>query len=152
MSSNKHKNPVPTVDGIINNKKNQILFIKRKNDPFKNHLSLPGGFINYGETAEDAIKREIAEETSLNVEPLEILGVYSDPNRDPRGHIMTAVFICLNLEDIVEGKAGDDAENLFWIDLDKINDQELAFDHKLIIQDYQKWRTDSSTFWSTKTR
>ena len=102
----KHRNPIPIINAIIHNHKNQILLIKRKNDPFKDHLSLPGGFVNHGETVEDALKKEIFKKVSLNIEPLEILGVYSDSNRDPRDHIMSIVFICLIIDDL-NGNSGN---------------------------------------------
>ena len=149
MPEKKQRNPTPTVDAIIHNDKNQILLIKRGNDPFKDHLSLPGGFVNYGERVEDALKREVKEESSLNVEPLEILGVYSEPTRDPRGHIMSVVFICLTVDDL-SGKAGDDAKEMHWINLSEFEKLDLAFDHKKILQDYIKWRRHNSTYWSSK--
>ncbi|MDP9462404.1 MAG: NUDIX hydrolase, partial [Thermoproteota archaeon] len=101
-----YKNPIPTVDVILERDSN-VLMVRRKNDPFKDHLSLPGGFVNEGETVEDAMKREAMEETSLEVHPIDILGVYSDPKRDPRKHIVTIVFVGI----IVGGaiRAGDDA-------------------------------------------
>lgn len=151
MSEKNHRNPIPTIDAIIHNDKNQILLIKRKNNPFENHLSLPGGFINYGEKVEDALKREVKEEVSLNIEPLEILGVYSDPKRDPRDHIMSIVFICLTMDEL-KGKAGDDALEMYWINLNEIDNYNLAFDHKIILHDYLKWRDQNSTYWSSKLR
>jgi mutator protein MutT len=151
MNEKNYKNPTPTVDAIIQDKDNRILLIKRKNDPFKDHLALPGGFVDYGETVEDSIKREIKEETSLTIEPIEILGVYSNPKRDPRGHIMSTVFICLNLEDN-PAKAGDDAKQLCWIDLEYVSSNQLAFDHNIIIDDYKHWRKNNSTYWSNKKR
>ncbi len=151
MSEKKYRNPIPTIDAIIHNEKNQVLFIKRKNDPFKNHLSLPGGFVNYGERIEDALRREVKEETSLNIEPLEILGVYSDPNRDPRGHIMSTVFVCLIMDNL-KGKAGDDASDICWVSLNDIKNNTYAFDHKMIIEDYLRWRVQNSTHWSSKNR
>src|SRR5919112_5724326 len=108
ISGKKYRNPVPTINAIIHNKKNQILFIKRTQEPFKNYLSLPWGFINYGEKEEDALRRKVKEETSLNIEPLEILGVYSDPDRDPRGHVISIVFVCLIMDNLKD-KDGDDA-------------------------------------------
>jgi len=75
-----YRNPVPTVDVILQQESN-ILLIKRKNDPFKDHLSLPGGFVNEGELVEDAAKRETWEETSLTIEPIEIqirIGIQGD--------------------------------------------------------------------------
>ena len=144
-----YKNPIPTVDAIIQNS-SSILFVKRKKDPFKNQYALPGGFVNEGETIEEAIKREVYEETSLEVHPIDILGVYSDPKRDPRGHMMTVVFIVL----VIKGNpiAGDDADKTEWIPLEKLNDINIAFDHKLIINDYLRWKSEGGTFWTHKIR
>jgi len=124
--------------------------VKRKRDPFKDQLSLPGGFVNEGETIENAMKREAMEETSLEVEPIEILGAYSDPRRDPRKHTMTVVFVGI----IVHGSpmAGDDAGSIEWIDLADIESKQFAFDHHMILRDYKKWKTSGGTFWSTKRR
>ena len=72
-----HKNPIPTVDTIIQ-RDSQILFVKRKKDPFKGHFVFPGGFVNESEKVEDAALREVKEETSLSVELIDILGVYSE--------------------------------------------------------------------------
>jgi 8-oxo-dGTP diphosphatase len=144
-----YRNPTPTVD-IILQRDSKILMVRRKKDPFKGQLALPGGFINEGETAEEAARREAIEETTLEVEPIEILGVYSDPKRDPRKHIMSIVFVGI----IVGGsdKAGDDAESIEWVELGTIEKQEIAFDHAQILRDYKKWKTSDATFWSTKRR
>src|SRR6476660_10422658 len=128
-----HKNPIPTVDTIIQ-RDSQILFVKRKRDPFKEHFVFPGGFVNEGEKVEDAALREIKEETSLSVELVDILGVYSDPSRDPRGHIMSTVFIGqISDASKLEAKAADDAAGLKWNDLDDIDNENFGFDHKKII-------------------
>lgn len=144
-----YRNPTPTAD-IILQRDSKILMVRRKKDPFKGQLALPGGFINEGETAEEAARREAIEETTLEVEPIEILGVYSDPKRDPRKHIMSIVFVGI----IVGGsdKAGDDAESIEWVELGTIEKQEIAFDHAQILRDYKKWKTSDGTFWSTKRR
>jgi 8-oxo-dGTP diphosphatase len=144
-----HKNPIPTVDAIIQ-KSSSILLVKRKKDPFKNQYALPGGFVNEGETIEEAIEREVYEETSLEVHPIDILGVYSDPTRDPRGHMMTIVFIVL----VIRGDpiAGDDANETAWISLEKLNDIKIAFDHKLVIHDYLRWKREGGTYWTNKIR
>ncbi len=144
-----YKNPIPTVDAIIQNS-NSILLVKRSKDPYKNQFALPGGFVNEGETIEEAIKREVYEETSLEVHPIDILGVYSDPKRDPRGHIMTVVFIVL----IIRGNpsAGDDAKEISWIPIEKISDIKIAFDHKLVIHDYLRWKKEGGTYWTQKLR
>jgi 8-oxo-dGTP diphosphatase len=145
----KHSNPTPTVDVILN-RASEVLMVRRKKDPFKDHLSLPGGFVNEGETIEEAMKREALEETSLEVEPVDILGVYSDPKRDPRKHIVTVVFIGI----IVGGssRAGDDAASIEWVKLANIERQQVAFDHTQILHDYCQWKASGGTFWSTKRR
>jgi 8-oxo-dGTP diphosphatase len=144
-----YRNPVPTVDVILQ-RDSKVLMIRRKKDPFKDQLALPGGFVNEGETVEEAMKREAEEETSLEVEPIDILGVYSDPGRDPRKHILSVVFVGI----VVSGqeKAGDDAAGIEWVDLANIEKQELAFDHARILRDYRQWKGSGGTFWSAKRR
>ena len=144
-----YRNPVPTVDAILQ-RDSKILMIRRKKDPFKHKLAIPGGFVDEGETVEKAIKREAMEETSLEIEPIDILGVYSDPRRDPRKHILSVVFVCI----IVGGreKAGDDAAGIEWVNLSEIEKQELAFDHGQILRDFRAWKGTGGTFWSTKRR
>ena len=146
-----HRNPTPTVDTIIQ-KDSQILLIKRKNEPFKGYFALPGGFVNEGERVEDAAKREAEEETSLDIKLIDILGVYSDPDRDPRGHIMSTVFIgkILHSNGKVEALAQDDAAAINWINLEEVEKISLAFDHKKILSDYKKWQQSGGTFWSSK--
>jgi ADP-ribose pyrophosphatase YjhB (NUDIX family) len=147
----KYRNPLPTINAIIHNEKNQVLFIKRTKEPFKNHLSLPWGFVNYGEKAEEALIREVKEKTSLNIEPLEILGVYSDSNGDPRGHLLSTVFICLII-DGWEGKAEKTSGEICWIKLNEIDRNTYLYDHKIIMEDYLNWRFNNSTYWSSKNR
>lgn len=145
-----YRNPVPTVDIIVQQESN-ILLIKRKNDPFKDHLSLPGGFVNEGELVEEAARREMWEETSLTVEPIEILGVYSDPNRDPRRHVLTLVWIAIVVNGIA--RSNDDSIEVQWLPLNDIDSTRLAFDHKEILLDYIQWRkAGRGTFWSSKRR
>ena len=158
-----HKNPVPAVDFLISKDDNsKIHLVRRKNDPFKGMLSIPGGLMSQGETAEDAMIREAREETSLVVEPIAILGVYSDPQRDPRMHTVSVTFITR----VVQGNeyARDDASALEWINIEDeldrvIQSKQIAFDHSIILKNYKKWiktvsgtSVDSSnlTFWSTK--
>ena len=147
-----HKNPTPTVDIIIE-EASRILLIKRKNEPFKDHLALPGGFVNEGEKVEDAAKREAQEETSLVVDLIDILGVYSDPKRDPRGHNMSTVFIGRGLRnsgDEIKAVANDNAAEIEWINIEEIGNKKLGFDHKHIVLDYKRWKKFGGTFWSSK--
>jgi len=151
MKEQHYKNPTPTVDAIIQ-KDSQILLVKRKKEPFKGYLVLPGGFVNEGERVEDAAKREIKEETSLDIELIDILGVYSEPKRDPRGHIMSTVFIgkISKSSDKVDAMAQDDAAAIEWLNLEEVDNARFGFDHKKIILDYIRWKQFGGTFWSSK--
>jgi len=130
----KNKYPRLAVDGIIiKNKK--ILLIQRKNKPYKNYYALPGGFVNYGETVEKAIEREIKEETNLKIKVKKLAGVYSNPQRDPRGHIISLVFLCQLKNNKL--KFADDAQSGKWVPIPKIP-RKLAFDHYRIIKEFLK--------------
>lgn len=106
--------------------------------------------MEYGETVEEAAVREVFEETSMRVELEAILGVYSAPDRDPRRHTLTTVFIARPVSG--EPKGRDDAEIASWFDLESVDTDELAFDHGLIVRDLRAWLNQNSTFWSTKAR
>lgn len=125
-----YRNPVPTVDIIIR-RGNAIVLIKRKNPPLG--WALPGGFVDYGETLEEAAVREAQEETGLNLSELTQFGAYSDPARDPRQHTISFVFTARG-----EGwlASGDDAAEAHWFDLENLP-QPLCFDHAKILQDYE---------------
>jgi 8-oxo-dGTP diphosphatase len=138
--------PAITVDIIIEREGN-LLMVRRKKDPFKGLLCIPGGFVEFGEKVEIAAKREAYEETNLQVEPIAILGVYSDPQRDPRGHTVSVSFIAKIIGGIP--KAGDDADDVEWVPLDD-NRLQLAFDHSRIVQDYRSWKKVNGTYWSSK--
>jgi len=131
---NKRKFPAVAVDGVII-KQGKVLLIIRKNDPYKGKYALPGGFVEYGETVEEACVREVEEETGLKVKIKGLVGVYSNPKRDPRGHVISIAFLCEPVGGIVS--ASSDASEAKWISLrdiieDKLN---LAFDHSQIIHD-----------------
>lgn len=129
-SEKKYRNPVPTVDIIIEFENRGIVLIKRKNMPFG--WAIPGGFVDYGESLENAAIREAREETSLNITLIRQFHTYSDPNRDKRQHTISTVFIAR-----AEGTpiASDDA-----VDIGVFNQKTLpptlAFDHDLILRDY----------------
>jgi 8-oxo-dGTP diphosphatase len=121
--------PLLTVDALIIYEE-KIVLIKRINPPYENMFALPGGFVEIGETVETAVVREAKEETGLDVEIIRLLGVYSDPKRDPRGH---TVSVCFIVEGSGKLKAGDDAKDAELFDI--YNVPELAFDHNKIIKD-----------------
>ena len=126
----RYKTPKLTADGAVL-KDNKILLIKRRNNPYKGKWGLPGGFVEYGERVENAVVREVLEETGLKTKVIDIVGVYSDPKRDPRGHTITVAYL-LKLKG-GELKSGDDASDAKFFDFKNL--PELAFDHDNIIND-----------------
>lgn len=123
------RNPYPTVDVIIEMESGGVVLIERRNPP--PGWALPGGFVDYGETFEQAALREALEETGLKVRLKYLLGVYSDPQRDPRQHNVSVVFVA---EGAGELNAGSDAKDAGLFTEDDLPD--LAFDHGKILADY----------------
>ena len=125
-----YQNPIPTVDVIIEIGSKGIVLIKRKNPPYG--WAIPGGFVDYGESLEQAAVREAKEETSLNVKLVRQFHTYSDPKRDPRHHSISTVYIAK-----AKGipKAKDDALEIGIFDQTNLPD-EIAFDHRLILKEY----------------
>lgn len=132
-----YRNPVPTVDIIIelvDRPDRPIILIERQNPP--SGWAIPGGFIDYGEPAEVAARREAQEETGLAVELVEQFFVYSDPNRDPRQHTMSVVFLATAKG---EPQAGDDAKNIGIFESWRVPGN-LCFDHDRVLGDYWRYR------------
>ena len=132
-----HRNPAPTVDIIIeliDRPGRPIVLIERKNEPMG--WAIPGGFVDYGESIETAATREAEEEVSLKVKLIEQFYVYSAPDRDPRQHTLSIVFIAT-----AKGKpvAADDAKNLGIFNQYDLP-QNLCFDHDRVLQDYWNYR------------
>jgi 8-oxo-dGTP diphosphatase len=127
----KPKTPLLAADGVVFDAEGRVLLVRRKNPPFKGRYALPGGFVDIGETVEDACRRELLEETGIKVGELRLVGVYSDPKRDPRGHVCTVVFLAGAPR--AKPKAGDDAAAVEWVaDWRKVA---LAFDHAKVLAD-----------------
>jgi len=130
----KPKTPLLAADCVVFDSTGRALLVRRKYPPFKGRYALPGGFVDIGETVEDACRRELAEETGLRARRLHLVGVYSDPKRDPRGHTCSAVFLAKAARGTP--KAGDDAAAVEWVaDWRKVD---LAFDHASILADARK--------------
>jgi 8-oxo-dGTP diphosphatase len=132
--------PFLSVDGIIeitiNGIFKGIVMIDRRNPPYG--TALPGGFVDVGECVEEALAREMREETHLDVSITHLLGIYSDPSRDSRFHTVSAVYIASSN---TLPRAGDDAKNARIIPFDALLTLEYAFDHRQIIEDYIAYRT-----------
>jgi len=130
------KTPLLAVDGIINVQDEKgrwkgIVLIERKYPPVG--LALPGGFVEVGETVEEALIREMKEETGLDVIIIRQFRVYSDPKRDPRRHTVSVVFECVARG---EPKGADDAKTAKIFPYERIPFEKLVFDHSKILQDY----------------
>ena len=130
------KTPFLAVDGIIklydeNENFKGIVLIERLNRPLG--VAIPGGFVDIGETVENAVVREMKEETTLDITIESLLGVYSDPARDERFHTASIVYIC---KAYGTPKAADDAKEVYVYKIDEIPLEKLVFDHKKIILDF----------------
>jgi len=128
--------PLLTVDCVVFDGTNRVLLIRRKNPPFKGIYALPGGFVDIGETAEAACRREMREETGVRVARLRLIGVYSDPKRDPRGHTCSVAYLAGTWRGNPE--AADDASAVEWVT--GWRRASLAFDHRRIIADAARLR------------
>lgn len=112
----------------------EVLLVKRADNPYKGHWALPGGFMEIGETCDDAIKRELREETGIQATDVIAHDIYDDVYRDTRSRVITRTYIVLFTQKI-EPTAGDDAAEARWISLDEAKKQVLAFDHNKILKD-----------------
>ena len=129
----KYKNPSLTCDVFIYDDDLNFILIKRMNDPFKDCWALPGGFVEYGESVEDAAIREAKEETNIDVELEELVNVYSAPDIDPRRHTVTVAYTAKG--DLKTRKADSDAKDIDVFQVDKLDSINIAFDHAIIIKD-----------------
>ena len=127
-----YQNPIPTVDIIIEIESNGIVLIKRKNPPYG--WAIPGGFVDYGESLENAAVREAKEETNLDVKLIKQFHTYSDPIRDPRHHSISTVYVA-KAKGIPQAKDDAVESGIFT----KSNlPEEIAFDHRSILKNYFK--------------
>lgn len=122
-----------TVDPIIITDDGKVVLVKRSFDPYKDHWALPGGMVDYGETVEDTVIREAKEETGFDIKIEKLVGVYSDPNRDPRGHFVSVCF----LSKIVGGelKTSQETKDVKLFSRDELKSLKFAFDHEKILRD-----------------
>ena len=133
MSDGPPETPALTVDGVLV-EQDAVLLIRRRNPPFAGDYALPGGFVDRGERVETACIRELREETGLDVIIVDLLGVYSDPARDPRGHNVSVVYRVARRGGSLAG--ADDADDARFFPLDAL--PSLAFDHAQILADARR--------------
>lgn len=126
--------PFVTVDAIIETP-GGIVLVKRSNPPLG--FALPGGFVDYGESLEEAVRREAREETGLDLLAIRQFHTYSDPSRDPRFHTITTVF---SARAVGEPRAGDDAADVRVVRLEEIDKLAFAFDHKQVLEEWRERR------------
>jgi 8-oxo-dGTP diphosphatase len=133
VSDGPPRGPALTVDAVLI-EDGAVLLVRRRNPPFAGAYALPGGFVDYGETVETAAVRETREETGLDVAITRLLGVYSDPARDPRGHTVSIVYRVVRRGGTLAG--ADDADEARFFPLDAL--PTLAFDHPRILADARR--------------
>ncbi len=125
-----------TVDATVfthSGDKTKVLLIERGNEPFKGKWAVPGGFVNMDEELEDAVVRELAEETGLTGVQLEQMHTFGTVGRDPRGRQITIAYMGVATEEQTKVKAGDDADQAKWFDIEELP-EDLAFDHDEVIR------------------
>jgi 8-oxo-dGTP diphosphatase len=128
--------PMVTVDAAVftfSGDRVKVLLINRGKEPFKGKWALPGGFVDMDEELEDAVVRELEEETGLVGVRLEQMRTFGTVGRDPRGRMITIVFMGIAKEEQTTIKAGDDAAQAQWFDIEKVPD-DMAFDHNEVIK------------------
>ena len=129
------KTPYLAVDGVVRLWEGErfkgIVLVERRYEPLG--YALPGGFVEVGETVEEAVLREVKEETGLDAQIVKLLGVYSEPNRDPRFHVVSVVFV---LDASGELRGGDDAKKAVVFSLEDLPFDKIVFDHAKILKDY----------------
>ena len=126
--------PRMAVDGVVLHD-GKLVVVRRRNDPFRGMPALPGGFVELGERVEAAAVREVREETGLGTRVLRLVGVFSDPSRDPRGHVVSIAYALEEIGGVL--KAGSDAADVMLINPDDL--PRMAFDHDEIIR---RWKGD----------
>jgi len=123
--------PWLAVDAVVFDDIGRVLLIRRKYSPFQGHFALPGGFVELGETTEAAVLRELKEETGIDGASPRLIGVYSDPTRDTRHHVVSIAYLVAPKSYDVRG--GDDASDAEFVE--NWREKSLAFDHDQIISD-----------------
>lgn len=131
MTNTLPQSPALSVDAVLFDGEGRLLLVRRKYPPFQGALALPGGFVDYAETVEAAVQRELEEETGVRTGVSKLVGVYSAPDRDPRRHNVSVAFLMEPSGQMPQG--GDDAASAEYVE--NWRDVDLAFDHRRIVED-----------------
>ncbi|HEV8232794.1 MAG TPA: NUDIX hydrolase [Thermoanaerobaculia bacterium] len=129
----RRRQPRLTVDAWIEDPRGRVLLVKRARAPFRGSWAFPGGFCEWGETMEESCAREALEETGMKVRIGDVLGVYSAPDRDPRGHTVSVLYEAKPIGGTARG--GDDASDARWFAPAELAKLDLAFDHAKIVRE-----------------
>lgn len=138
----KKRVPRLTVDAWVRDRAGRLLLVQRGRPPFEGRWGLPGGFCEYREKTEKACAREVQEETGMTVKVGKLLGVYSDPRRDPRGHTVSVLYAARPVKG--KAKGGDDAAEARWFAPRELKGLSFAFDHAKIIREQLRRRAPTS--------
>jgi 8-oxo-dGTP diphosphatase len=142
VKKSRPKTPLLTVDAWVRDRRGRLLLVRRGGPPFRGRWALPGGFCDVGETTQECCAREVEEETGVEVRVGRLLGVYSDPKRDPRGHTVSVLYEARPRKGAARG--GDDAAEARWFTRRDVTKLDLAFDHGKIVREQLRRRPGSS--------
>jgi ADP-ribose pyrophosphatase YjhB (NUDIX family) len=144
-----HLQPLNRVTAICNNSQNEILLLRTPDSVKRDMLCLPGDLIRYGELAEETLRRSILRQTELHVEPIDILGIYSNIDSLIGTHIIETVFVCIILNYSPRDLKNDNNQCV-WMNRKQVDENQISTTDSRIIKDYYSWRIQKSTFWTTK--
>ena len=141
--------PLNRVTAICNNIQNEILFLRIQDSGKKDILCLPGDLIRYGELAEETLRRSILQQTELYVEPIDILGIYSNIDNLSGTHIIETVFVCIIINYPQKGLKKSPSQYV-WMNRAQLVENKISTNDSRIVKDYNSWRIQKSTFWTSK--
>ena len=137
------------IKAILNNSKNEILFDVLDQNKESQVIQIPSGEVHYKELVEESLKKMIRELNGLEIEPLAILGIYSEPNLISERHFVTMVFVCL-ITDFHGADSIIPKSTYRWVNSKQVNSMDLKEEDKRIFSDYMNWRVHKSTYWTSK--
>ena len=144
-----HLQPLNRVTAICNNSQNEILFLRTPDSVKTDKICLPGDLIRYGELAEETLRRSILRQTELYVEPIDILGIYSNIDNLNGTHVIETVFVCIVINYPQRGLKNG-LNRCVWMSREQVDENNISPTDSRIVKDYYSWRSQKSTFWTTK--